>query len=204
MSSSILIRLGGLAAVAGGVLVFIADILGLFIVDFENFSETATTGSYIFWAAIYFFGLVLILNGLIALYVYQAEAAGVLGLVGFLTAFMGTAVIVGGFWDNLFLVPSLAIEAPGFLDAEQVAGPSDLGNLLAGLLTFGGLIVFGVATLRARVYPRVAAIVTMVGAALALMPLPASTVVLDVAVAWLGLIVLTGRAEAAQQPSRVS
>ena len=76
MSSTSLVRLGGLAAVLGGGLVFIADVLGLLILDFENFSTTAATGPWIFWSALYLLGLVLILGGLVGLYVYQAEAAG--------------------------------------------------------------------------------------------------------------------------------
>lgn len=203
MSSSNLFRLGGLAAVLGGGLIFIADILGLLILDFEDFSATAATGSWIFWSALYLLGLVLILGGLVGLYVYQAEAAGTLGLVGFLVAFLGTAMVVGGFWDNLFIVPSLAIEAPEFLEAEAVAGPAEFGFILTSVLAFGGLALFGLATLRAGVFPRIAAIVTIVGALIAFVPLPAITVVLDVGVAWLGFALLTGRSSPAGQPTRV-
>jgi hypothetical protein len=46
--------------------------------------------------------------------------------------------------------------------------------------------------------------VLMVGALLALIPVPLSGIVLDAAVAWLGFILFTGRGETAPQPSRVS
>ncbi len=140
----------------------------------------------------YLLGLVLVLCGLVALYVHQAEAAGVFGLIAFLLAFVGTAVTVGFFWDNVFLVPSLATEAPRFLDAEEVSGPADLGFFLGSILCFGGLALFGLSALRAGVYPRLASILFIVGAAIAFVPLPAVTIVLDVAVIWFGLALLSG------------
>ncbi len=49
-----------------------------------------------------------------------------------------------------------------------------------------------------RVFPRRAAIVLMIGALLTVLPLPATTLVIDVAVVWLGLALLSGqRASAA-------
>ncbi len=202
MSSLSLIRLGGLVAVLAGVLLLIGDLLSLTI-DFENLSKSATTASYAFVFTLYLLGTVLLLVGLVSLYVRQSEAAGVLGLVGFLTAFLGTAMVMGAVWAQLFVAPSLALEAPGFLEAEQVAGPVDLGFTLTFALVAVGWLLFGLATLRARVYPRAAAIVLMVGAVVGFIPVPLSGIVLDVAVAWLGFILFTGRDEAVQQPSRV-
>ena len=124
--------------------------------------------------------------------------------MSFLVTFAGTALVVGAFWDNLFIVPSLAIEAPEFLDAETVAGPANFGFILTNVLTFGGWVLFGLATLRARVFPRTAAIVTIVGALIAFVPLPAITLVLDVGVVWLGLTLLTERSSQHERASRVS
>ena len=66
-----------------------------------------------------------------------------------------------------------------------------------------GWLLFGVATLRARLYPRVAAILLMVGALLILIPLPGTAVVFAVAMAWLGFTLFTGRGASAERPSRV-
>ncbi|MDP8950462.1 MAG: hypothetical protein M3N00_09560, partial [Actinomycetota bacterium] len=49
-----------------------------------------------------------------------------------------------------------------------------------------GWLLFGVATLRAGVYPRWAAIVLIVGAVLLGLPVPGLEIVLAVAVSWLG------------------
>lgn len=204
MPSSYLIRLSGLAAVSGGVLFLLAEVLSLLVVDFENFSAAATTGSYFFTSLLFLLGGVLLLAGLVGLYAYQSEATGVLGLAAFLVAFLGTALAVGAFWTQLFVVPSAALEAPAFVDAEQVAGPLDAGFTLTFALVAVGWALFGLSSLRARIYPRVAAIVLIVGAVITFLPLPLTTLALDVAVVWLGFIVLTGRGETVQQPSRVN
>jgi hypothetical protein len=111
--------------------------------------------------------VVLLLIGLVGLYARQSEAAGPLGLAGFLVAFLGTALNMGFFWAILFLTPILAVEAPVLLDEGPTPG------FFFTLITFTvGWMLFGVATLRARVYPRIAAIVLIIGAVLAILPLP--------------------------------
>jgi hypothetical protein len=67
-----------------------------------------------------------------------------------------------------------------------------------------GWLLFGVATLLARDYPRIAAIVLIIGAVLTILPLPITGVVHAVAVAWLGFALFTGREASIEQPSRVS
>ena len=64
--------------------------------------------------------------------------------------------------------------------------------------------MFGVAALRARVFPRAAAILLIVGAVVIFLPLPFTTVVFAVAVAWLGFALFSGRDASAERPSRVS
>ena len=81
---------------------------------------------------------------------------------------------------------------------------------LVGLvpLTFAlsalGWLLFGLAALRARIYPRAAAIALMVGAVISFLPIPASGIVLDVVVAWLGFTLLTATGVPNERPSRVS
>ncbi len=62
--------------------------------------------------------------------------------------------------------------------------------------------MFGIATLRARVYPRVAAILLIVGAVLLGLPLPGVEIVLAVAVAWLGFTLFMGRGAPTERPGR--
>ena len=199
MSSSNLIRWAGLAALVGGVLYLVAEVLGLPTLNRENFSETASTASFAIQQLAYLLGVVFVLLGLLGLYVHQSEAAGALGLIGFLVAFLGTVLIGGFIWASAFIAPALATEAPRFLDAGPPPG------LLPTFIIFAvGWVLFGIATLRGRVFPRAAAILLIVGAVFTVLPLPFTTVVFAVAVAWLGFALFTGRGASAEQPSRVS
>lgn len=199
MSSSDLVRWSGLAALVGGVLFVVAELLGLPTLNVESFSETVTTTSYAIQQLAYLLGVALVLLGLCGLYVRQSEATGVLGLIGFLIAFLGTVLIAGFMWASAFIAPALATEAPEFLDAGPPPG------LIPTFIIFAvGWLLFGIATLRGRVFPRASAIALIVGAVVTFLPLPFTTLVFDVAVAWLGFALFTERAASAEQPSRVS
>lgn len=196
MSSSSLIRLAGLAALSSGVLSAIGDLLGL-VVDLEN-PLSATTPSYSIVFFLYLLSTALLLLGLVGLYTSQSQAAGILGLVGFLVAFLGTVLLVGALWFELFITPALAAEAPELVEAE-LGLPGFILMLLFGAV---GWVLFGVATLRAGVYPRWAAVLLIVGGLLAFFPLPLAGIIFSIAVAWLGFILFTGRGEArtSEQP----
>ena len=66
-----------------------------------------------------------------------------------------------------------------------------------------GWLLFGLAAFRARLYPRMAAAVLMIGALLILVPLPGTAVVFAFAVAWLGFTLFSGRDVSTERPSRV-
>lgn len=210
MASTNLVRVGGLAAVVAGVLLLILDVWGLLLeirgAYPENFSEEALTTTYTFQSALWLIGALLLLAAVVGLHARQSEAAGALGLAGFLAALIGAGLLVGMFWTNAFVPPTLAVEAPSVLDAE------DTGSLAFGFIfstTVFGLswALFGVAMLRARVYPRIAAIVLIIGALIVIAPLPATGLVVEVALIWLGVSSLregrapsTGRVGAETQP----
>jgi hypothetical protein len=202
MSYSSVIRWSGLAAMVAGVGLLIAELLEL-LTGFgdESFSELAQTVPFIFQQALYLLSLTLLLVGLVGLYARQLESAGPLGLVGFLVALLGTVLLAGFFWANVFIAPALARGAPEFLD---------LGGRFPGffpsLLTYAvGWILFGLASLRARVYPRAAAILLIIGAALdplGGLHLPFTGVLIDAAFIWLGFSLFSGRGASVEQPTR--
>ncbi len=130
-------------------------------------------------ALLTFLGAVIMLIGLPGMYAFQAAEAGSLGLVSFLIAFVGLAVLeVGTGLLYAFIPPLLAskpttqfliIQAKGGGFEGQMGG-AFLVFLLIGLLgsNFGGLL-YGVATFRARVFPRVAAVLMSGGVILGLL-----------------------------------
>src|SRR3954464_6425368 len=135
MSSSNLLRLSGLAAMLGALLLVIVGlvqlVLNLFFPNPGALSEGAMIALYV-RSAFGLFGYALLALGLVGLYARQSEATGTFGIISFLATFLGMALPVGLGW--------------------------------AAVLTDLGWILLGVASLRAGVYPRVATILLIVGA----------------------------------------
>ena len=130
---------------------------------------------------------------MVGLYVRQSEEAGKLGLIGFLLAFFGTALVVGDFYANTFVTPIVALEAPAFL-ANPLSGILQMWLPFSfGLIALSWLLL-GVATIRAGVYPRAAAWGLLVAAFVALVPFPLANLPFYAAVAWIGLDLLRTRA----------
>lgn len=190
-----------MAAIVAGVMLLIAEFLELLpAFDAYPFSELALTGLFIFQQALYLLGLILLSIGLVGLYAHQWRAAGLLGVVGFLAALVGTVFFTGFFWANIFVAPALAAGAPEFLDQ----GGRFPGFFLSLLIYVLGWLLFGLASLKARVHPLAPVIVLIVGAALDLLAAPLSGLVIDAAFVWLGFSLLLGKDAPAEQPARVA
>ena len=142
------------------------------------------------------FALLLALTGL---YLRQAGAAGTVGLIGFLVALLGTVLVAGDWWFESFIAPQVAAVAP------QVMTGAITGSLLVGAAaTFGlfaaGWIIFGIATFRANVYPRPAAVLLIIGGVVGLLALQTPyQVPLAISVGWIGYSLT--RSEPAEAPA---
>ncbi len=132
---------------------------------------------------------------MVGIYTSQLQAAGSLGVFAFLLVFFGTALMVGVAWFQTFAARTLALAVPGFFEDDPGGW---LGGGMASSYVLGALgwLLFGVATLRARVYSRWASILLVVGAVLLGLPLPGTEIVWAVAIAWLGFTLFMGRAAA--------
>lgn len=194
MSSSNLIRWSGLAASVGGVLFVVLVVAFVVLLGDQPDSVAATTSTYVILEVLFLVAAVLIFLGLVGLYARQAEQAGTLGLIAFLAAFIGTALFFGFEWASTFVVPALAETAPDFLDAEP-SGVLAAGFILTFVLFALGWLLFGLASLRARVLPRGSAVLLMIGAVLFLLAgffLELFGVVFGVALAWMGYALWSG------------
>jgi hypothetical protein len=186
MSFLSLIRWGGLAAIFGGTLLVIADLLVTFT---TGSSDTYTPTPVEQVAAVLFLaGKLLIVVGLVGLYLYQIEAAGVFGRAAFIAALIGTTLMVSSDWSEVFIAPILQQETPALVNEPPTL--LMVGFLLNyGLETLGWLL-FGLVTLRARVFPRPAAALLIIGVLLPFTGIPWSFVAWNAAIAWMGLIVV--------------
>ena len=149
MSASALVRWGALSALVGGVALVVSDLWGLLAEGHGggSFSEQARTASFALTSGLTLLAAVLILFGLVGLHLRQSEAAGVVGSAGFVVAFVGTALAVGLSWALFFVVPSLALEVPEFLDDERVAGPLNAGFVVSSGALAVGWALFGAGAL---------------------------------------------------------
>ncbi len=201
MSYSGFIRVGGASVIASALLAVLSFILYLIVVGGGRLSEAATSAVFFLPSGAQLLAMALLLVGLVALYVRQAEMFGALGLIGFLLALLGTTLAAGALWSQVFVVPQLADVAPAVVN--RGAGSVLAGFLLSFLLFGVGWLLFGVATLRTRIFPRGAVILLIVGAVISILPLPSRALILEIAAAWLGFALL-GRGASDQQSSRVS
>lgn len=200
MSSSNLIHWSGLAALVGGVLLAVFDVAEFVVVGGQPESVVAGSGALVVVRVAFLVSGALVLLGLVGLYAHQAEQAGALGWIAFLVAFSGTLMVFGLQWSATFIGPWLAGISPELLDAEP-SGMLAAGVMFSLLLLSLGWLLFGLASLRAGVLPRGAAMLMMVGAFLLIviliLELPGSGVLFGAALAWLGYELWSGSGEPA-------
>ena len=92
MLSSRLMRVGGLAAVVSGTLLVMADLLHVLMGSSDD-TYTGTIPEQIS-SVLFLVGMVLLIVALVGLYLHHSEAAGTFGLIGFVIALIGTALMV--------------------------------------------------------------------------------------------------------------
>jgi hypothetical protein len=207
-----LIRWAGVSAMLAAVMYIL---VGLFH-PLESLS-TVTTAQ---WAIVHalavamsFFGVL----GVTGLYARQVEASGWLGLAGFLLLSLWLVLLVPFTFAEVLILPSLATEAPEFVESflglfNRQPGEMDLGAIkmlwdLDGIVYILGGVAFGIATFRAGILPRIPAGLLAAGAALspvgALLPLEFKALVavpVGIALLWLGYAVWSERRAPAAAP----
>jgi hypothetical protein len=226
-SKTNLMRWAGVSAMLAG-LCFI--VVGMFHpVNVPSSVTTATwINVHIFAVAMGFFGLF----GMAGLYARQAEKSGWLGLAGFVLFSLWLGLMMPFSFVESFILPSLATESPAFVEGflgmfTGIPSEIDLGVLptlwnISGPLYIFGPLLFGIATFRARVLPRWAGALLVIGAVLvpvgALVPpeyQPRIMLPAGLALAWLGYALFSERRErlseslldqrtARPEPSRVA
>jgi hypothetical protein len=185
VSVSNLIRWGGLAAVAAGVLFLIINLTTLLVLTFSP--ENVTSFNMLVRSAIAPVGGTLLLLGLVGLYFRQSEATGILGLIGFLCAFFGTVLAqAGNVWAGWLANLGLALFGVSILRARVYSRVATILLIISAAITGAVVPLLSGGPISIPVYV-------------------ASTVaglVFNVAIAWLGFNLFTRRGEATYQPRR--
>ncbi|MDP9329070.1 MAG: hypothetical protein M3P11_00235 [Actinomycetota bacterium] len=154
--------------------------------------------------AMSFFGVL----GLAGIYARQAVKSGWLGLIGFVMLSFWLVLIMGFSFVEAFILPHPGTVTPVFIEGwmgmfNGDPSPVSLGvlptiwTLTGPVYIFGGLL-FGIATYRARILPRGAAVLLVLGTVLApvakllsLAAQPKIAIPTGLALAWLGYGLMT-------------
>jgi hypothetical protein len=214
MNTTNLIRWSGVAAMAAGII-----FAGIQPIHPPDVLASVTTSA---WAIIQPLKLAmcfLFLIGIVGLYIRQAEAAGWLGLAGFLLLCISWWLQTPYVFAEVFILPVLATSAPAYVDSflgivNGTPGTMNIGslplvyNLLVGVSYMLGGVLFGIATLRAGILPRwpagLLAVASAVTPAAALLPHAIqryAAVPTGIALACLGYALWTERRAQAAAPN---
>jgi hypothetical protein len=177
-----LLQVSGWAAVLAGLLLTGAEITLTFFVggDVTTLSFASRLSSALFLS-----GAVALVVGAVGMYLVQADQAGKLGLIAFVIALMGSALMVASDWNEFFVMPVLV--ADGYTQAPEGLIPGFILNFFTYAI---GWTLFAVATFRAKVLPRPAAVMVAVGHVLTLTGLPAVYLPTYLATVWIGVVIL--------------
>jgi len=202
-----LFRCAGLFSILAGILYISIQ----FFHPADNLSSVSTS----LWVIVAFLTIIMSifqLIGILGIYIRQMEETKWLGLIGFLTFSLFWLISMTFSFIEAFVLPLLIEDAPMFVNGilgifEGTKSDADLGifPILApfagGLYMFGGLL-FGIATFRARVFPRMAGILlafsSVVTLAAAVIPHPFDRILaipMGIAVIWLGYALLASQQE---------
>jgi hypothetical protein len=168
ITTTVLTRAAGAAAVAGGLLFIAVQI------KHPHLDATfTTTTEYMVRETMKILMAVLSLVGITGIYLRQVSQTGVLGLIGYVLFGVGYLAILSVQVVGVFVLPTIADSQPGYVnDVLAVAtGGTPTGDVglfgslsQAGIAYIVGGFIFGIALFRARVLARWAAALLAVGA----------------------------------------
>ena len=198
-----LLPLTGVALMIGGVLFAVAEASESLFFPFGSqplsvrfVTPAAQAIELISWLYTAFF-----LLGLIGLYLYQLEKIGSLGLITFLITYIGLLLSIGSLWSAVFLWPEVAVRVPEWTDSLASTPPPLLGTgvLLSGFLAGIGWVLFGIASLVAKMLPRTALVMMVTGMLLLPFTPAVPALLAGAGFVWLGYF-LRQRSDAGQSP----
>jgi hypothetical protein len=153
---------GPIAVIAGGLFAVI-HVGQFFVADRSDLAAMVTDPVFMVVSAAYFVALPLLLIALVALYGRQAARTGLFGAVAFCTALIGTVALAGDMWFDAFAVPWLVEVAPPVVSADRSGSPLMAAWLVSVVVFSLGWIMFGLACLRSRIFPRALSLAVAIG-----------------------------------------
>ena len=167
MTPKILFRIcGAVLLVEGGLLILLGFLPSLLLPVRQPILDGVRDPDWTVVSVLAFLQTVLVLPALTGLYLRQVRESGRLGFLGFAIAFFGTCLYLGMQYDMAFVWPQLAVDAPALVDYGGPLfrqPPFSIVHMLMIYLSLVGYLLFGIATIRARVFDRWRAILLTIG-----------------------------------------
>ena len=164
-------RWTGIALIGAGIATALFWLLAL---PFESFAgpEVPSHPLFVPGQVFHILGAILAVFGYFGLYMRQKDSAGLLGGLGFVVASVGMMFFLADAMIGIIMFPTIAQNAP---ELTEATGPLFTGRVLGFYIMFAvtnmvGIILLGLATLRANVFPRAVSIMFLVGGILFNLP----------------------------------
>lgn len=154
MRASLLARSAAPLAIVAGALVVVTRVVILLTVpaDIDALTVYVLTLTHAVNSYVSIVAFALLLLALVASYDLQERRVGGFGLFALGTAVVGTVFMAGDWWYEAFAVPRLAELVPDMVAAFP-AGRLVVGGLSSFLLFGIGWTLYGIASIRAHLFP---------------------------------------------------
>lgn len=153
-------------SITAGALILVAQSV-MWTFDQRLNLETAQNPLFISAKITYFVAFIILMFALISAYRREAPRAGRLGTAAVSLAIVGTMLLAGDLWFESFAVPWLAGTPGGAGLTSQPSTIMGLGAIASYFFFAAGWTFFGIASLRARVFPLAVSIALTIGGVVA-------------------------------------
>jgi hypothetical protein len=153
MTPSLLARSAAPLAIIAGALVVVVRLVMLTVpTDVESLMVYVLTVTWSITSIAQIVAFAMLVIALIATYELQARETGVLGLIAVGAAILGTVFMAGDWWFEAFAVPRIAEVNPSIM-VDFAQSRLLLGGLMSFVLFGIGWVLYGIASVRAGVFP---------------------------------------------------
>jgi hypothetical protein len=205
VSPSPLARLTGPLAILAGVLYTGAQLvmlarIGLLDLTNPQFRQVLFADPvYLISGVVYFVAFCLLMLALVAIDGRNGHTAGTFWAVGLCAAVIDTLASAGNVgWADVFAMPWVVEVAPEAVKVRPTSGMYAYGAVASYLLFTLGWVLFGLASLRARVFPLVICLAMVVGGIIGYIASPPFGIPFGLAITGLGVSMIWSKTSAGE------
>ena len=172
MKLSTLQKLGCISLIGGSILltaysIFFSTLMPIDQIR-QDYSIAVLNSNYVWNASVAFFGLLFMLFGFTAVYSRLYKDSGIVGFLGYIFISIAYMIKISKVTWEIFLYPVLATNQNSIFLLKDIVFHNDPGiilfRILASATIFIGIVLFCIALIRSKEFPRIAGILIFIGA----------------------------------------